>query len=287
MKGDLPNLLLSLDFSADSLAPWIEPGPGASEQDRRDLAARLADEPKQGLAAWSVGEPDIAAFNARARIRVVTPGADAGELLHVLSSLERRSTRWDTDAEGARAALSAAVSLILRLLGRDADPARSREHVLLSVLAERRLRAGESADLGSLLQDLQSPPVESIGALSVETFLSKRARKDLASALNALLASPTFASWREGATLDVGEWMTPTRDADNRLRTPATILSVAHLDDEERELVLGVVLEEILSWVRTLPGSRALPRSSSSTRSTASSRPTPRTHPPSGRSSRS
>jgi hypothetical protein len=33
------------------------------------------------------------------------------------------------------------------------------------------------------------------------------------------------------------------------------IVSVAHLDDEERALVLGVLLEEVLSWVRSLPGS--------------------------------
>ncbi len=33
---------------------------------------------------------------------------------------------------------------------------------------------------------------------------------------------------------------------------------MAHLDDEERALALGVVLEEILCWVRGLGGSRAL-----------------------------
>jgi hypothetical protein len=36
------------------------------------------------------------------------------------------------------------------------------------------------------------------------------------------------------------------------------IVSVAHLDDDERTLVLGVLLEEVLSWVRTLPGSQRL-----------------------------
>jgi len=41
---------------------------------------------------------------------------------------------------------------VLRLLGRDADPARSREHVLPSVIAERRLAAGESAELGALMR---------------------------------------------------------------------------------------------------------------------------------------
>ncbi len=63
---------------------------------------------------------------------------------------------------------------LVRLLGRDPDPAKSREHVLLSVLAERRLAAGQSA-----------------------------------AALNTLLAAPTFASWRKGLTLDIGEWMQP------------------------------------------------------------------------------
>jgi hypothetical protein len=41
-------------------------------------------------------------------------------------------------------------------------------------------------------------------------------------------------------------------------KTPATIVSVAHLDDEERALVLGVLLEEVLTWVRRLPGSSRL-----------------------------
>jgi hypothetical protein len=143
----------------------------------------------------------------------------------------------------------------LRLLGRDPDPAKSREHVLLSVLAERRLRAGQSSDIGALLEDLALPPIERIGALAVDHFLSKRDRKELAAALNTLVASPTFASWREGAPLDVGGWLDP-RNAGGR--TPGVIVSVAHLDDDERTLVLGVLLEEVLTWVRGRSGSKHL-----------------------------
>jgi hypothetical protein len=148
-------------------------------------------------------------------VRVLTPGGSAGEPLHMLSSLERRSPRWDEDPETARDALSAAVSLVLRLLGREPDPAKSREHVLLSVLAERRLAAGQSADT--------------------------------------LLASPSLANWRQGSSLDVAEWLKPKSG-----KTPIVVVSVAHLDDDERALVLGVLLEEVLSWVRTLPGSQRL-----------------------------
>ncbi len=139
---------------------------------------------------------------------------------------------------------------MLRLLGKDPDPAKSRDHVLLSVLAERRLEQGHTAELPSLLEDVLVPPIERIGALPIGDFMSLRDRRNLAAALNTLLASPTFASWRQGVSLDIREWLTPKHG-----KTPPIIVSVAHLDDEERTLVLGVLLEEILAYTRSLPGS--------------------------------
>ena len=141
VKGDLPNLLLcDPTFSGDALLPWVEsahaPGDPRSPQ---QVAVELAAQRKHGLAQWSIGERELTRYVQRIAPRVITPGSSAGELLHVLSSLERRSERWDQDLESARAALSAAVSLLLHLLGRDPDPAKSKEHVLLSILAERRL----------------------------------------------------------------------------------------------------------------------------------------------------
>jgi hypothetical protein len=41
-------------------------------------------------------------------------------------------------------------------------------------------------------------------------------------------------------------------------RTQGVIVSVAHVNDDERALVLGVILEEVRSWVRTLPDSQRL-----------------------------
>ena len=248
VKGDLPNLLLSFPgFDPADLAPWAE-GDATPE----GLAA-LSEERREALADWGIVEQDLAQYCSSTSVRVITPGDSCGEPLHVLSGLERRSARWDTDPEAARSAMTAAVSLVLRLLGRDPDPARSKEHVLLSVLAERRLAAGMNADLAGLMEDLEDPPIDSIGALSIDSFLKKAERRKLAAALNGLLASPTFASWRKGINLDVGEWL-KAKDG----RTPAVVVSVAHLDDEERSLVLGVVLEEVLCWVRSLSGTQRL-----------------------------
>ena len=226
VKGDLPNLMLAFpSLAADALAPWVEPA--ANDEDGiadPPLVEAAAEARRHGLASWGIGENELRDFAARTHVRVVTPGADAGELLHLLSSLERRSSRWDTDLEGARTSLAAAVSLVLRLLGRDADPGRSREHALLSVLAERRLIAGQTAEIAELVLDVLEPPIESIGALPLDSYLSKARRSELAASLNTLLAAPSFASWRQGASLDVAAWMTPVDG-----KTPATIISVAHL----------------------------------------------------------
>lgn len=253
IKGDLPNLLLTLPaFTAEELAPWVAARRG---EDASAVAQSTLDRRRASLSKWGITERAVQRFDEKIDVRVLTPGSSSGELLHILSSLERRSPLWERDPESARATLSAAISLVLRLVGREADPAKSREHVYLSVMAERRLLASQDASLPSLLEDLERPPVETIGALLVDRFLSKKARRDLAAALNSLLASPTFASWREGQTLDVEAWMSPASAGE---RTKATIISVAHLDDEERALVLGVLLEEVLSWVRGLPGSQEL-----------------------------
>jgi len=253
VKGDLPNLLLAFpSFESRELEPWVEAAPG-DLRSTEDLASALAEERRVGLNAWNVTEKDLRCFADTTHIQVITPGSSAGLPLHVLSSLEHPVTDWKSQPDAALASLSAAVSLVLRLLGRDADPASSREHVLLSVLAERRLRAGEPSDLGSLLEDVTNPPVAKVGALPTDRFMSKRDRASLAAALNTLLASPSFASWRSGVPIDIGQWLTP-KDG----KTPGVIVSVAHLDDDERALVLGVLLEEVLTWVRGLSGSKRL-----------------------------
>jgi hypothetical protein len=256
IKGDLPNLLLSFPaLDAPSFAPWVDPESAARDGVTVEAAAeKLATGWRDGLAKWSLTGEDIRAMSAGIAPRIFTPGATFGEPVHVLSALETPSDLWDVDEETARDALSAAVSLLLRLLERDSDPTRSREHVVLCQLAERRLRAGEGATLEALLEDLARPPIAKVGAMKMDDFLPPKERQALSQDLNTLLASPSFATWRQGAALDVGQWL--ARPADGR--TPAVIVSVAHLDDDERALVLGLLFDSILAWVRTLSGTSEL-----------------------------
>lgn len=257
VKGDLTNLLLAFpSFDAEHFAPYVDAVRAPNDtRDDAAIAAELADARRRGLDAAGISESTLRAFHEGTHVRVITPGSNVGEPLHLLSSLERRSPRWDTDVDAARCALIASVSLVLRLLGRESDPAKNREHVLLSALAERRLLAGDSAQIGELIHDLESPPIDELGAMSVDDYVSPSERHALAASMNSLLASPALASWRRGATLDLDDWM---RMKPREGRTPAVIVSVAHLDEAERTLVLGVLLEEILAWVRSLSGAQRL-----------------------------
>jgi DNA helicase HerA-like ATPase len=151
LKGDLPNLLLSLPMaSAEAFVPWIDSNaPHHHGRPAAEVAAGLAAERDAGLARSGLSGADVEAWRAGTRVRVLTPGSTAGEPIHLLSALERRSPLWDTDLELAREALASALSLVLRLVGRDPDPTRSRDHVLLAVLAERRLLAGAGGPGGA------------------------------------------------------------------------------------------------------------------------------------------
>ena len=158
VKGDLPNLLLTFsNLTAEEFEPWIDDGAAArAGRSSRQHAEVVAADWREKLADWQLDANDVCAFRDAIAPRVFTPGMFAGEPLHVLSSLEQPSPLWSTDIVAARESLSASISLLLRLIGRDPDPTRSRDHVVLSVLAERRLRAGSTADVASLLADVRT-----------------------------------------------------------------------------------------------------------------------------------
>jgi len=120
VKGDLPNLFLSFpSFAPEHFAPWLDASDVRRAGVPRDaLAERLARERATSLAEWKIREADVRAFADSIAPRLITPGTHAGEMLHVLSSLERPTTLWQTDEDLARASLSASLSLVLRLLAR-------------------------------------------------------------------------------------------------------------------------------------------------------------------------
>jgi hypothetical protein len=141
---------------------------------------------------------------------------------------------------------------LLSLVGRGGDPLTDRDHVLLSSVMLRHWTRGESLDLARLLASIADPPMESLGALSMETFFPRSERMKLVLALNTLLASPAFASWTEGLPLTM-EALLGTADAPR-----GSIVTLAHLDDRQRLFILSLIVSELVSWMRRQPGSSSL-----------------------------
>jgi hypothetical protein len=254
-KGDLGNLALAFPaLRPADFEPWIDPEEAhRAGQSPSQAAAATAERWRRGLGETLQDEARIERFRAAAEVAIFTPGSRAGRPLSVLRSFAAPPAALLADPDALRERAAAAVSGLLALLGRDADPLRSREHILLSRLVGEAWERGEELDLPRLIRGLESPPFSRVGALELESFLPEGDRFALASALNNLLASPAFAPWLEGEPLDVARLL---RAADGRPRL--SVLSIAHLGDAERMFFVTLLLNELVAWMRAQPGTQSL-----------------------------
>ncbi len=254
-KGDLGNLLLTFpDFKPSSYEPWIDP----SEATRKglspsDLAKKTADLWKNGLADWDQDGDRIRRLREAADFNIFTPGSRAGVPLKVLRSFQAPPAALLNDEDAFRERIAGTVSGLLGLLGIDADPIQSREHILISNLLDRAWREGRTLDLAGLIREIQSPPFQRVGVLDLDAIFPPKDRFQLSMRLNNLLASPGFSVWMEGAPLDIPSLL---YSPDGRPRI--SIVSIAHLSDEERMFVVTLLLNELNAWMRTQPGTSSL-----------------------------
>jgi hypothetical protein len=254
-KGDMTNLLLTFpDLAPSDFRPWIDEAAAKREgKSPDDLAEDTADLWKRGLASWDLDGGDIADLRDKAGFAIYTPGSSAGVPLNVIGSLQAPDLDWEADGETIRDEIEGFVSGLLGLVGIDADPLSSREHILLANIIEHAWRNGEDLGLEALLGRVHKPPIRKLGVFEVDTFFPEKDRMALAMKLNALAASPAFEEWRAGPALDPGALLW---DEDGRPQ--AAILYLAHLSDDERQFVVTMALSRLITWMRSQPGSSDL-----------------------------
>jgi hypothetical protein len=254
-KGDLGNLLLTFpQMSGADFAPWV------SEEDARkagvspaEFGAAEAEKWKAGLAEWGQTPARLAALREKADLAIYTPGSNAGLPLSILRSFAAPGPAIADDAELLAERVQSTTAGLLGLLGINADPLKSREFSLLSAILQNAWQHGESPDLAGLIGAVQNPPFDQIGVLSLDDFFPPKQRMELVMALNNLLASPGFATWREGEPLDIAKLL-HTPEGKPRL----AVLSIAHLSDAERMFFVTTLLEEVIAWMRRQPGTPSL-----------------------------
>ncbi|MFW6115571.1 MAG: ATP-binding protein [Chloroflexota bacterium] len=254
-KGDMTNLLLTFpDLAPGDFRPWIN----AADARRKGLtedefAAQQAELWRSGLAEWGQDGDRIRMLHDAADFAIYTPGSDAGIPVSILQSFAAPPLSWDTDAELLRERVQGAVSALLGLVGVDADPVQSREHILLSSLFEHFWRQGEDLDLPRLILAIQKPPVRQLGVFDVDTFFPDKERFELAMRINNIIAAPSFQSWLHGQPLDIAGFLGTPQGKPRH-----SVFYIAHLSDAERMFFVTMLLNQVVTWMRTQAGTTSL-----------------------------
>ncbi|MEA2736539.1 MAG: hypothetical protein QOE14_2990 [Humisphaera sp.] len=254
-KGDLTNLLLTFpNLAPQDFRPWV------NEDDARkkglsadEFAQQQAAFWKSGLEKWGQDGARIQRLRDAADFAIYTPGSNAGIPVSILKSFAAPESALMEDNELLRERISTTATSLLGLLGVDADPIQSREHILISTIFGNAWQQGQDLDLAGLIQQIQNPPVQRIGVLDVESFYPSKERFSLAMRLNNLLAAPGFSSWLEGEPLDIQAILHSGAGKPRH-----AIFSIAHLGDAERMFFVSLLLNQVLGWMRQQPGTTSL-----------------------------
>jgi len=254
-KGDIGNLLLAFpDLAPKDFRPWINEDDAVKKGITPDEhAAKTAAMWEKGLADWGQPASRIREFRDKVDLTIYTPGSNAGLPVSILSSLDVPEFEVIDDAEAFGDRVESTVTSLLSLVGNSSDPMLDPEHILLSNVFASTWRSGSGVTLEALIRHIQVPPFDKIGVMDLDTVCPEKSRLALAMKMNNLLASPGFATWREGEALNIKR-MLHTPEGKPRI----SIFSIAHLSDAERMFFVSLLLNQMLGWMRTQTGTTSL-----------------------------
>jgi hypothetical protein len=256
-KGDLGNLLLTFpELAPADFAPWVEEG----------APPRLP--PRRGRRAWPRGARAGAHQEVPRRGR--SRDLHAGKLgrpvdLHrALAAVPQSSVMDDEDAR--REKINGTVSGLLALLAIDADPLRSREHILISRLVENAWSAAKDVDLAA-----SSATSRSLRSSASVSWTSSRS---IPRRIAARWRWRSTTSWlhpdsRRGCPGEPLDGAAPPVDGEGSLACPSSRSRICRT--AERMFFVTLLLNEIVAWMRGQSAPRVCARCSTWTRFSASS----------------
>lgn len=241
-KGDLANLALQFpDLNQPNAQEWLKGGEKSVDEQQAHW------EKIRGYSDLT-GER-IAHLRDKLAVRVFTPGSANGLPVNTLPLSPPKTDNTEILDARANAISLALLDRVGEAKGGHVNPAQ----VFLAQILLNQWRAGKVVTLASLLGAIQNPPFDTIGLLDVDVYFPSKDRHNLMLKLNTLIASPGFADWLSGPSLDVSKYL-----ASGQSKIPVTIFSIAHLPDEDRQFFVQLLLAEIITWMRQQPGSEAL-----------------------------
>ncbi len=254
-KGDITNLLLTFpDFKPADFEPWINPDDARREGlDIPAYAADVAAQWHDGLNNWGIVPDRLRWLKSIAKYSIYTPGSDAGLPISILASLAAPKEGWAGNEEANREKISGIVTALLALIGKNVEPVKDKEHVIISNIFEYNWARGVNLTLEDVIMQVQQPPFPKLGVLDIDAYMSEKARYKLAMELNNIVAAPSFQSWIQGEPLDIQSLLYQPNG-----RAHVSIFYIAHLNEAERQFIITLLLENMQGWMRQQSGTTSL-----------------------------
>ena len=254
-KGDITNLLLTFpDLLPTDFQPWVNVDDARrAGMDVHAFAADTANRWREGLQSWGIVPDRLKWLKLAAKTSIYTPGSDAGLPISILASLRAPREGWVGNEEGNRERINGTVTALLALIGLNVEAVKDREHVLVANIFEYAWRQGRDLTLEDIILQVQQPPFDKLGVVPVDDYFSEKERYKLAMSLNSIVAAPSFQSWIQGEPLDIQNLLYQPNG-----RPRVSIFYIAHLSEPERQFIITLITENMLSWMRGLSGTTSL-----------------------------
>ncbi|MBC7813391.1 MAG: DUF87 domain-containing protein [Burkholderiales bacterium] len=254
-KGDITNLLLSFpDLRPEDFQQWVNVDDARrAGLDVPAYAADVAQTWRTGLQNWGIVPDRLRWLSRAAKYSIFTPGSDSGLPISILASLRSPREGWVGNEEANREKINGVVTALLALIGKNVEPVKDREHVIVANIFEYAWQRGIDLTLQDIILQVQKPPFDKLGVFPIDEYMPEKARFKLAMELNSIIAAPSFQSWLQGEPMDIPNLL---YQPDGRARV--SIFYIAHLSEAERLFIITLLLENMLGWMRTLSGTTSL-----------------------------
>ncbi|WP_069637677.1 ATP-binding protein [Campylobacter pinnipediorum] len=250
-KGDMTNLCLSFEnLNRNDFLPYIDETEANNENlSKEELSKKLSKRWSDGLNSSFQDISRIKLLKESVDFTIYTPKSNAGVSIALLGNFEAPNT---DDDELLNSYISSITSSILSLLNVNVDET-SKEHILISNIFTHKFSKNESINIQELILSILNPPFDKIGVFSLEQFYPSDERMKLGLKLNTLISSNNFKAYTQGEDLDISKLL-----FNKDKKAKCNIFTISHLNDSERMFFVTILLNKIVTWMRSTNGTNSL-----------------------------
>ncbi|WP_069636322.1 ATP-binding protein [Campylobacter pinnipediorum] len=250
-KGDMTNLCLSFEnLNRNDFLPYIDETEANNEKlSKEELSEKLSKRWGDGLNSSFQDISRIKLLKESVDFTIYTPKSNAGVSIALLGNFEAPNT---DDDELLNSYISSITSSILSLLNVNVDET-SKEHILISNIFTHKFSKNESINIQELILSMLNPPFNKIGVFSLEQFYPSDERMKLGLKLNTLISSNNFKAYTQGEDLDISKLL-----FNKDKKAKCNIFTISHLNDSERMFFVTILLNKIVTWMRSTNGTSSL-----------------------------